>query len=322
MKSVKFIVIVSLMFLIVYGIADSSSVTLYIAALKGETVEGEWREYLEDYAKKNNIPAINPRIDKVWHLIPGYNGYVIDIEKTLELIKKDKPESKDEITLIWREIEPDNKIDEMGPHPIYRGNPEKPAVSFMINVAWGTEYLDSILKTLKKEQVKATFFLDGSWLTKNQEMVKRIVSEGHEIGNHAYSHPQMSRLTDDKIEQEIIKTEQLIYQTTNQPSTYFAPPSGDYNQRVVKKAYDIGLKTVLWTLDTVDWKKPPKEVIINRIISKVENGYLILLHPTEPTAEALPALIKEIKKKGLIITPVKETLSTKRILQVEQSNKF
>jgi len=63
-------------------------------------------------------------------------------------------------------------------------------------------------------------------------------------------------------------------------------------------------------------------VIINRIISKVENGYLILLHPTEPTAEALPALIKEIKKKGLIITPVKETLSTKRILQVEQSNKF
>lgn len=325
MRLVKFVLIISLMFLLVHGIANSASVTNYISTIKTQQkalTDTEWESYINSYASKNDIPPIEPRIDKVWKLIPGYNGLVIDKEGTKQLLKEYNPKRVDEVIFIWEEIEPKSDLKDIGAYPIYRGNPEKPTISFMINVAWGTEYLDSILKTLSKEHVKATFFLDGSWLSKNKEMANRIVEEGHEIGNHAYSHPNMSNLTDARIREEIEKTESLIKEITGQPSQFLAPPSGDYDQRVVDIAYEMNLSTVLWTLDTIDWQKPSKETIINRIVPKVDNGYLILMHPTQSTAEALPELIKEIKEKGLKITIVSETLSTNRILNVEYLNNF
>ncbi|WP_339063219.1 polysaccharide deacetylase family protein [Tepidibacillus marianensis] len=153
-------------------------------------------------------------------------------------------------------------------------------------------------------------------------MAKRIVDEGHEIGNHAFTHPQMSKLTKDRIDEEIRKTEEIIYLTTKRKSTYFTPPSGDYDQRVVDIATKYKLRTVLWTLDTIDWQEPTPDMVMQRIIPKIDNGYLVLMHPTSPTADSLPKLIQEIKRKGLKIGPIQETLSSKRIIPVEPLDKF
>ncbi|GBF11289.1 polysaccharide deacetylase family protein [Tepidibacillus sp. HK-1] len=324
MKWVKMTVILLIMFTLFFSIANYKLINSYISVIKKPSKESteKLRKVIHNYAIKNNINPIEPKIDKIWKLIPGYNGLVVDEETTLKLAEKQDLQANDKIPYVWLEIEPKNGIDQLGNHPIYRGNPEKPMVSLMINVAWGTEYLESMLDILNKEQVKATFFLDGSWLKKNPNVAKKIAANGHEIGNHAYSHPQMSRISNERIREEILKTEKLIQQTLNQSSKYFAPPSGDYDLRVVKIAHELKLHTVLWTVDTVDWKKPSPETIINRIVPKVQNGYLILMHPTKSTAEALPTLIREIKKKGLIISPVKETLSSKRVLSVESSPKF
>ena len=82
---------------------------------------------------------------------------------------------------------------DLDPQPIYRGNPEKPMVALLINVAWGNEYIPKILKTLNDHEAKATFFLDGSWGKKNPDLALMIYEEGHEIGNHAYSHPDLKQ---------------------------------------------------------------------------------------------------------------------------------
>ncbi|MEV5024704.1 polysaccharide deacetylase family protein [Paenibacillus sp. LPE1-1-1.1] len=262
-------------------------------------------------AEKRNIPPVNARIDRVWRAIPGYNGLEVDVEKTLEAALLAPP--ADSIPYIYKEVEPEIKLNDLGPHPIYRGNPNKKMISLMINVAWGNEYIDSILNTLKKDKVKATFFLDGSWLNKNAELAKRIQAEGHEMSNHAYTHPDMSALNRQAQHSQIAKTEALLRSTLNVNNKWFAPPSGAFNQATVQIAEEMGLKTVLWTIDTIDWQKPPADTIIRKIAQKIEPGALILMHPTSSTRDALAGIIATAKEKGYAIGTVSETLSSKRL---------
>ncbi len=100
------------------------------------------------------------------------------------------------------------------------------------------------------------FFFDGSWVKNNPNLAMMLLEEGHEIGNHAYSHPDMSKLTIARINEEIMKTNQVIEATMDVTPKWFAPPSGSYNQTVVEQAAKQGMNTVLWTVDTVDWRKP------------------------------------------------------------------
>ncbi|HTG69672.1 MAG TPA: polysaccharide deacetylase family protein [Candidatus Udaeobacter sp.] len=262
-------------------------------------------------AEKRKIDPVDARIDRVWKAIPGYNGIEVDVEKTLEAALLAPPTNT--IQYVFKEIEPKIKLNDLGPYPIYRGNPNKKMISLMINVAWGNEYIDSILKTLNRENVKATFFLDGSWLNKNADIAKRIQAEGHEMSNHAYTHPDMSALSRQAQYNQISKTEALLKSALHVNNEWFAPPSGSFNQATVQIAAEQGLKTVLWTIDTVDWKKPPADSIIRKISMKLEPGALILMHPTSSTRDALAGIIATAKTKGYALGTVSETLSSKRI---------
>ncbi|TMV43048.1 hypothetical protein FE783_36455 [Paenibacillus mesophilus] len=263
---------------------------------------------IKEEADKRYIPAINARIDHAWHAIPGYNGREVDIEKTYEIAQK----NPNRIDFIYREIPPTVNLEQLGVEPIYRGNPGKPMVSIMVNVAWGDEYIPTILDVLEKEQVHATFFFDGSWLSKHMDMAKQIGERGHELSNHAYSHKNMSRLSKQQAIEEISKTEALLKQLHVQ-NQLFAPPSGDYSMETVRIAHALQLKTVLWTLDTVDWKHPSPESIVQKISNKVEPGMMILMHPTDSSSQALERMIKGIKQKGYVLGTVSDLLSTKRI---------
>lgn len=266
---------------------------------------------IREEAAKRRIEPVDAVVDRVWKAIPGYNGREVDVEKTYQQARL-KP-SGSPITYIYKEISPKVSLDHLGAQPIYMGNPSKPMAALMINVAWGNEYIIPMLDTLDKEQVKATFFFDGSWLKKNPDLAKEIQKRGHQMENHAYSHPNMSQLGDAQARLEISKTKDLLKEVLGVENRWFAPPSGDFNDRTVKLAAEQGLKTVLWTVDTIDWRKPPADTIIQRIDAKVGSGSLILMHPTASTRDALQGMIKTIRSKGLQLGTVDETLSPARL---------
>ncbi|GAB6931449.1 polysaccharide deacetylase family protein [Paenibacillus sp. JCM 10914] len=269
---------------------------------------------IEAEAAKTRIEPVDAKVDSVWKAVPGYNGLEIDVEATFKSATTKKFKPGDSLTYIYRQIPAKVTLDDLGEHPIYRGNPNKPMVSLMINVAWGNEYLVPMLNTLDAEQVKTTFFLDGSWLKKNPELAGEILKRGHEVENHAYTHPNMSRLSRERAELEIAKTQDLLKSSLGVDNKWFAPPSGDFNQQTVSIAAARGLKTVLWTLDTIDWKHPAPDAVVQKISSKVEPGFLILMHPTDTSSAALKGMIDGIRAKGLQIGTVSQTLSSDRIM--------
>ncbi|MHA0856016.1 polysaccharide deacetylase family protein [Paenibacillus sp. CMAA1364] len=324
MNTRKFAVLLAC-FTVVLGIGQSSSIKEFIGVGQNKPFSSEvllgvdkipdqdllYKE-IKDEAVKTRIEPIDAKIDRIWKAIPGYNGLEINIDETY---KQAKSQGKlKSITYIYRQLPPKVDLSDLGLQPIYRGNPNKPLVSFMINVAWGNEYVTSMLNTLDQEKVKATFFFDGKWLNSNMEMAKEIQKRGHELSNHAYSHLNMSELREEKARSEISRTQTLLKERLGVEPKWFAPPSGDFDSDTVRIAKEEGMHTVLWTLDTVDWKHPSAESIINKIATKVEPGFLILMHPTSSSSDALKGMIHAIRAKGLDLGTVSETLSTTHII--------
>lgn len=276
-----------------------------------KAANNDLRLRIETAAAKLNAPPVDAVVDRVWKAIPGYNGLEIDVESTYQnaLLAPKEP-----IKLVYRQIEPKVSLNELGAEPIYRGNQAKPMVSLMINVAWGNQYIVPMLDILDEENVKVTFFLDGSWLSKNPELATEMLKRGHEMENHAYTHPNMSTLSRARATVEIEKTQKLLKESLGVTNKWFAPPSGDFDQETVEIASSLGLKTVLWTVDTVDWRNPSPESIVAKITSKAEPGTLVLMHPTASSSKALKAMIRGIKAKGLQLGTVSQTLSAERLI--------
>lgn len=265
-------------------------------------------------AQRRRVAPVDARIDPVWKAIPGLNGLEVDVNQSFHKAVL-LPEGAN-LPLVYREIPPQVTLEDLGPQPIYKGNPLKPSVSLMINVAWKEENIPGMLQTLREENVKATFFFLGSWLKDHMDLAKQILEEGHELSNHAYTHKDLSTLSDAQVREEIEATEALLKQLGVE-NRLFAPPSGDFNANTVRVAHDMGLKTILWTLDTVDWKEPPPEAILRKISARIEPGSLILMHPTVSASKALPGIIREAKRKGLALGTVSETISPSRSAPVE-----
>lgn len=266
---------------------------------------------IETYAKKHEVQPIDATIDRVWKAIPGYNGLSVDIEKSYQQMVNHNEFNK--AHLVFKEVPPNINLDDLPPSPIYRGNPQKPMAALLINVAWGEEHIPSMLQTLKESGVKATFFFDGSWVKKNRDILTMISLEGHEIGNHAYSHPDLAKRSREETVEELKKTNDVIEAALGIQPTWFAPPSGSFNESTIDVAHELKMKTVLWTVDTVDWKKPDTSEMVTRVLSKMENGSMLLMHPTQPTAEGLGAIIEGIKKKGIQLGTVSDLMSEKRV---------
>lgn len=190
------------------------------------------------------------------------------------------------------------------PKAIYHGNASQPKVAFACNVFWGEEYLPDMLDTLERHNIKATFFIGGSWAKRNPEMLKLIAARGHELGNHTYSHPHPNALTKEQNKEQILRAETLVNEYTGVKTVLYAPPYGEFNGTVLAAAADLGYTTIMWSIDTVDWKRPPEDVLITRVMKKIHNGAIILMHPTEPTAKALPELISRIHDSGYTVAPV------------------
>lgn len=309
---------IGMIFLLALLIVNNSFTDDYFVKLKGDAwpvskIVDPLYEEIKAKASEYESPPKNAVVDKVWHAIPGYNGLKVDVEASYKRMAE-KGQFRPEL-LVYKEISPAVHLDDLPPSPIYRGNPDKPMVTFIINVAWGNEYLSPILAILKKNGVRATFFLEGRWVKNHPDLAKMIADAGHEIGNHSYSHPDMKQLSAARIREEITKANEVIKATTGKVVEWLGPPSGSYRQEVVKIAAEENMKTVLWSVDTIDWKNPAPHELINRVMSKIHNGAIILMHPTKSTADSLDRLIKLIKEKKLEIDTLSELVSEKRVIK-------
>lgn len=193
--------------------------------------------------------------------------------------------------------------------PIYQGNKELDQMALTFNVDWGEEYIPGILNVLETYQAKATFFITGRWAGKFPELTKQIAEKGHEIGNHGYSHPHPDQISKEKNQQEIIETEKAIEKSTKIKTILFAPPYGEHSNRVLEAADDLGYKTILWTIDTIDWDKSRSaEIIRAKVADKAEKGAIVLMHPTDRTLKALPFILQDLKNKNFRPVTVSEVI--------------
>lgn len=191
----------------------------------------------------------------------------------------------------------------------YHGNINNNNVSLMINVYWGTEYIEPMLEVLKSEDVKTTFFVGGTWANSNSDILKKIYDDGHEIANHGYFHKDHKYLSYERNQEEIYITHKLVKELIGVEMSLFAPPSGSYNTQTLLIASKLGYKTIMWNKDTIDWRDKDSTLAFNRATKNPKNGDLILMHPTEHTLKALPEIIKFYKEKGFNLTTVSNTIA-------------
>lgn len=193
--------------------------------------------------------------------------------------------------------------------PLYNGNLNNKNVTMMINVYWGTEYLDEMLQILKENNIKTTFFIGGVWASKNTDMLLKIFKDGHEIGNHGYYHKDHKVISYERNREEIMVTHELVKKMCGIEMNLFAPPSGSFSQNTLDCCDNLGYKTIMWTKDTIDWRDKDSDLILSRAIKNAKGGDLILMHPTEKTVEALRDIIKFYVENGFKLTTVSENIS-------------
>jgi probable sporulation protein (polysaccharide deacetylase family) len=192
--------------------------------------------------------------------------------------------------------------------PIYKGEADEKDIAFACNVVWGNEYLPEMLRILKENDIRITFFIGGDWASKYNEELNAIYKEGHELGNHGENHKKQSLLDIEQNKREILKAEETIKKVTGVKTTLFAPPYGDVNKVVVDTAEGLGYKVIMWSIDTIDWNTKDYNQIVERVEAKQHNGAIVLMHPTEATIKALPVMIKSLKSKGYEISTVSDVL--------------
>ncbi len=162
----------------------------------------------------------------------------------------------------------------------------------------------AILDALKKHNVPATFFVVGNYISTSPDLVKRMVAEGHTVGNHTYHHPDMSKIsTQESFAKELQDLEALYQETTGQPMTkFYRPPQGKYSESNLKMANDLGYHTFFWSLAYVDWyedKQPTKEEAFKKLLGRIHPGAIVLLHSTSKTnGEILDELLTKWEEMG------------------------
>ena len=191
---------------------------------------------------------------------------------------------------------------------IYQGNIQNKNVSLMINVYWGTEYISDMLEVLHSNDVKATFFVGGSWVAQNNDVFELICASNNEIGNHGYRHKDHAKISKENNISEIADTHTLVKALSKKEMALFAPPSGSYNKTTLEVAESLGYKTIMWSKDTIDWRDKNTDLIYSRATTDLCNGDLILMHPTKNTLEALDKIIKSIKEQGFDLVTVSENI--------------
>ena len=193
--------------------------------------------------------------------------------------------------------------------PIYSVETEEKKVAISFDTAWGADKTEGILEILKEYKVNATFFMVGFWVEDYPDLVKKIDQQGIEIGTHSNTHPDFVKLTETQMELELSTSINLIENITGKPVELFRAPYGSYNNTMLNLTDRMGLKTIQWDVDTLDWKGLTGTEICERVMSKVSNGSIILCHNNaDHVLDALPLMLERLLNAGYEIVSVGELI--------------
>ena len=195
---------------------------------------------------------------------------------------------------------------------VYLGDATQKVICLTFDAGYENGCTAQILDTLKKHQVPAAFFLVGSYIEKNADLVRRMVEEGHIVGNHTMHHPDMSRLSDKAVfEKELTDVETIFKEKTGKDlPRYYRPPQGIYSEENLQMAKELGYRTVFWSLAYADWNndaQPTKEQAFNKLLPRIHNGAVVLLHSTSATnAAILDDLLTKWEEMGYTFCTLEE----------------
>ncbi len=173
---------------------------------------------------------------------------------------------------------------------------EKKKIAITFDDGPSVEYTGGLLDGLMKRNVKATFFLIGENAEENPELVERIYKEGHLIGNHTYSHVEITKISDDEAMEELKKTDEIIWSITGEHVQYMRPPFGAWQKELEGR---VEVLPVLWTVDPLDWTTENVDEIVNKVVTETEENDIILLHDCyESSVQAALQIIDILQEKN------------------------
>ncbi len=193
--------------------------------------------------------------------------------------------------------------------PIYSVETLNKNIAITFDAAWSAEDTDEIIEILNKHNAKATIYVVGDWVDKNPEAVKKFHENGHEIGNHSDTHPSFSKLSRENIKKEISSCNEKIKTITGESPKTVRAPSGDYDNKSIEATEGLGMKMIQWNVDSLDWKLLSVDEMYERVISKVQNGSILLFHNgVENTPDALDKILTKLEKDGYEFVTVSELI--------------
>lgn len=194
--------------------------------------------------------------------------------------------------------------------PIYSVEREDKVVALTFDAAWGADKTPDILSTVTEYDARATFFSVGMWAEKYPDQLKALSDSGRfEIGTHSNTHPDMGGMSADDIDSELTLSCDIIERVTGKRPELFRPPYGSYSDVLINEATSLGLITVQWDVDTLDWKGLSAGQIADRVLGSVRNGSIVLMHNNgEHTAEALPLIFEGLRSLGYKCVTVGEMI--------------
>lgn len=193
--------------------------------------------------------------------------------------------------------------------PIYCVQRSDKVAALTFDAAWGNEDTETLINILGKYGVKATFFVVGDWVDKYPESVKQLHDAGHEVMSHSNDHAHFSKLTEQQIIENINACNDKIEAVTGVRPTLFRAPYGEYDDHVISTVNSMGIHTIQWDVDSLDWKDLSAADITKRVTSKVSAGSIILFHnAAKNTPEALPTIIEYLIGEGYTLIPVSELI--------------
>ena len=186
----------------------------------------------------------------------------------------------------------------------YLGDTGRKVIYLTFDAGYENGCTEKILDILKKHEIKAAFFLVGHYIEKNADLVRRMAEEGHIVGNHTMHHYDMSKISDKTSFQKELQDLEVLYKevTGQEMPKYYRPPQGNFSEENLRMAKELGYKTVFWSLAYVDWNnnsQPTKEQAFSKLIPRIHNGAVVLLHSTSQTnAAVLDELLTKWKDMG------------------------
>jgi polysaccharide deacetylase family sporulation protein PdaB len=197
--------------------------------------------------------------------------------------------------------------------PIYRVQKDEKMVAISFDAAWGAEKTPELLQILKDRGIKTTFFVVQFWAEKYPDMAKRIIAEGHELGNHSATHPHLNSLSESQIRKEIVDTHNTIKEITGFEAKLFRPPFGEYSNKVIKVLESLGYFCIQWDVDSLDWKDLSAEAMAERVLKNIEPGSIVLFHNNgKHTPEGVKIILDNLLAQNYIIVPISELILTEK----------